>query len=216
MTIERVCIYCGSSDKISQIYLDAAYRMGEVVARQNMTVVYGAGNTGMMGAVADGAITARGHVWGVVPKIFDSPHLAPNGLARYEVVDTMHSRKARMADLADVFIALPGGFGTFEELLEIITWAQIGIHNKPIGILNVNSYYDPLQIGIHNKPIGILNVNSYYDPLLALAAQAAQEGFIYAENRQLFICRDQPAALLQALVDYQSPDDLERQVIREN
>jgi uncharacterized protein (TIGR00730 family) len=195
MTIERVCIYCGSSDKIPQIYLDAAYRMGEVVARQNMTVVYGAGNTGMMGAVADGAITARGHVWGIVPKIFDSPHLAPIGLARYEVVDSMHSRKARMADLADVFIALPGGFGTFEELLEIITWAQIGIHNKPIGILNVNSYYDPL---------------------LALAAQAAQEGFIYAENRQLFICRDEPATLLQALVDFQSPADLGRRVTCEN
>lgn len=193
MTIARIGIYCGSSDKISRIYLDAARQMGEVVAQQGMTVVYGAGNTGMMGAVADGAVDAGGEVWGVMPEIFDAPHLAHSGLTRYEVVDTMHTRKARMADLADAFIALPGGFGTLEELLEIITWAQIGMHNKPIGILNVNGYYDPL---------------------LAMAAQATREGFVYAEHRQLFVSKPDPAALLQALVDFQSPEGLERWVTR--
>jgi uncharacterized protein (TIGR00730 family) len=192
--MKKICIYCGSSDKIPQIYLDAAYQMGQVVARNDMILIYGAGSTGMMGAVANGAMDAGGEVWGVIPRMFDTPQLAHKGLTRYEVTDSMHTRKARMADIADAFIALPGGFGTFEELFEIITWAQIGMHRKPIGLLNTNGYYDPL---------------------LVMVEHANAEGFIYSEHRQLFTHADTPVALLEALSNHQMPEGLERWVERD-
>ena len=191
--MKKICIYCGSSDKIPQTYLDAAYQMGQIVAQNKMTLVYGAGSTGMMGAVANGAMDAEGEVWGVIPKMFDTPQLAHKGLTRYEVTETMHTRKARMADIADAFIALPGGFGTFEELLEIITWAQIGMHRKPIGLLNTNGYYNPL---------------------LAMVEHAAVEGFIYNEHVSLFTHADTPTALLEALTNHKLPDGLESWVER--
>jgi len=193
-TMKKICIYCGSSDRIPKTYLEAAYEMGQVVARAGMIVIYGAGSTGMMGAVADGAMQAGGEVWGVIPKMFDTPQLAHKGLTRYEVTDTMHTRKARMADLADAFIALPGGYGTFEELFEIITWAQIGIHRKPIGLLNTNGYYASL---------------------LNMVARADTEGFIYSEHRQLFASADTPGALLESLTNHKLPDGLEKWVDRD-
>lgn len=192
--MKRICIYCGCSDKIPQVYLDAAYQMGQTIAQQDITLVYGAGSTGMMGAVANGAIEAGGKVWGVIPKIFDTPQLSHKGLTHYEVTDTMHTRKARMADLADGFIALPGGFGTFEEIFEVITWAQIGLHRKPIGLLNTNGYYDLF---------------------LGMIVQAEQEGFIYNEHRQLFTHAVTPAALLEQMDNHYLPDGLERWVERD-
>jgi uncharacterized protein (TIGR00730 family) len=192
--MNKICIYCGSSDKIPQVYLDAAYEMGQTVARAGYTIIYGAGSTGMMGAVADGALAAGGEVWGVIPKMFDTPQLAHQGLTRYEVTDTIHTRKARMAELADAFIALPGGFGTFEELFEIITWAQIGIHRKPIGLLNTRGYYGPL---------------------LAMANRAADEGFLYEEHLQLFTHADDPLTLLERMQNHRLPDGLERWVERD-
>ena len=192
--MKKICIYCGCSDKIPQVYLDAAYEMGSSVAQQGVTIIYGAGSTGMMGALADGALEAGGNVWGVIPKIFDTPQLSHKGLTHYEVTDTMHTRKARMADLADGFIALPGGFGTLEEFLEIITWAQIGLHSKPIGLLNTHGYYDLL---------------------LGMATHAEQEGFIYSEHRQLFTHAATPTALLEQMKDYSLPDGLERWVERD-
>ncbi|MBN1666553.1 MAG: TIGR00730 family Rossman fold protein, partial [Anaerolineales bacterium] len=152
------------------------------------------GSTGMMGAVAEGAMQAGGEVWGIMPKMFDTPQLAHRRLSRYEVTDTMHSRKARMAELADAFIALPGGFGTFEELFEMITWAQIGVHRKPIGLLDAHGYYQPL---------------------LALAQHALQEGFLYPEHLSLFTHANEPEALLDALSNHRLPDGLERWVERE-
>jgi uncharacterized protein (TIGR00730 family) len=192
--MKQICIYCGSSDRISQVYLDAAYKMGKAVAQQGITIIYGAGSTGMMGSVADGALDAGGKVWGVIPRIFDTPQLAHKGLTHYEVTDNMHTRKARMADLADGFIALPGGFGTFEELFEIITWAQIGLHCKPIGLLNTNGYYDFL---------------------LGMANHAAQEGFMYQEHLQLFSHAADPDSLLEQMMNYQPPEGLARWVERE-
>ena len=192
--MKKICVYCGSSDKIPQVYLDAAYELGGEIAGQDITIVYGAGSTGMMGALANGAIDAGGQVWGVIPKMFDTPQLSHKGLTRYEVTDTMHTRKARMADLADGFIALPGGFGTFEELLEIITWAQIGLHRKPIGLLNILGYYDLF---------------------LGMATHAEQEGFIYSEHRQLFSHAATPAALLEQMKNHNHPDGLERWVARD-
>ncbi len=192
--MKRICIYCGSSDKIAAEYLDAAYHTGQTVAQRGMTVVYGAGSTGSMGAVANGAIDAGGEVWGVIPEQFNIPQLAHSGLARLEVVENMHIRKARMAELADAFIALPGGFGTFEELFEIITWAQIGLHRNPIGLLNTKGYYNYL---------------------MTMVEHADAEGFIYSEHRQLFTQADEPGDLLDALSNHRHPVGLERWVERE-
>jgi uncharacterized protein (TIGR00730 family) len=192
--MNKICIYCGSSDKISQVYLDAAYEMGQTIAHLGMTLIYGAGKTGMMGAVADGAMDAGGEVWGIIPKMFDTPQLAHRELTRYEIVENMHVRKARMADLADAFIALPGGFGTFEELFEIVTWAQIGLHRKPIGLLNTNGYFGPL---------------------LAMVDHANSEGFIYTEHRLLFTYAETPPALMEALTNHRLPGGLERWVERD-
>ena len=191
--MKKICVYCGCSDKIPQNYLDAAYEMGQTLAQNKITIIYGAGSTGMMGALANGALEAGGKVWGVIPKIFDTPQLAHNQLTHYEVTDTIHARKARMADLADGFIALPGGFGTFEELFEIITWAQIGLHRKPIGLLNTNNYFDLL---------------------LKLTVHAEQEGFIYSEHRQLFSHAATPEGLLSQMNNHRLPEGLERWVDR--
>lgn len=192
--MKRICIYCGSSDKIAAEYLEAAYQMGQSVAQRGMTVIYGAGSTGSMGAVANGAIDAGGEVWGVIPEQFNTPQLAHTGLTRLEVVENMHIRKARMAELADAFIALPGGFGTLEELFEIITWAQIGLHRNPIGLLNTKGYYNYL---------------------LTMVDHADTEGFIYSEHRQLFTHADEPGDLLDALTNHRHPEGLERWVERE-
>jgi len=192
--LEKICVYSGSSDKIAADYLEAARRMGAMIAKDRLTIVYGAGSTGMMGALADGAIQEGGEVWGVIPEMFNTPKLAHQNLTRLEVVETIHLRKARMAEIADAFIALPGGFGTLEELFEIITWAQIGLHRKPIGLLNTKGYYDPL---------------------LDLVEHAHREGFLYSEHRHLFTHAEEPNALLTALAAHQYPDGLERWVDRE-
>lgn len=192
--MKTICVYCGSSDKIPQVYLEAAHNLGVLLVGRGLTLVYGAGSTGMMGAVADGTLQAGGEVWGVAPKMFDTPQLAHKGLTRYEVVENIHLSKARMVEIADGFIALPGGFGTLEELFEVITWAQIGLHRKPIGLLNTRGYYDPL---------------------LAMVDRAITDGFIYREHRQLFSCQVDPSELLDALQNHRIPDGLERWVDRD-
>lgn len=192
--MKSVCVYCGSSDKMHPDYLAAARQMGVAVAQRGLQLIYGAGGTGLMGAVAEGALQAGGEVVGVIPTYFNTPQLAHQGLTRIEVVDTIHQRKARMAELAGAFIALPGGYGTFEELFEILTWAQIGLHQKPVGLLNVRGYFDPL---------------------LAMVEHARLEGFIYAEHRDLFTHAGEPHALLDALVNHRPPAGLERWMTRE-
>lgn len=192
--MDSICVFCGSSDKIPTFYLEAAMEMGAILARQEVRVIYGAGCTGLMGAVADGALAAGGEVVGVIPAFFNTPQLVHKNLTALEVVDTMHQRKARMAELADGFIALPGGFGTLDELFEIITWAQIGLHRKPIGLLNTQGYYTPL---------------------ISLVEHARAHGFIYAEHQQLFTASEQPATLFQAMRAHKTPEGLERWVTRE-
>lgn len=174
-------------------YRIAARRMGEVLARRGVQLVYGAGRTGLMGAVADGALEAGGQVIGVIPALFNTPQLAHTRLTRLEVVENMHQRKARLAELADAFIALPGGYGTFEELFEVLTWAQIGLHRKPIGLLNIRGYFDPLLAAIHH---------------------ARNEGFIYAEHGALFTCAEEPEDLLDALDGHQHPGGVQRWLSR--
>ena len=147
-----------------------------------------------MGAVADGTLDAGGQVVGVIPEIFNTPQLAHNGLHRLEIVETMHIRKQRLADQADAFIALPGGYGTFEELFEILTWAQIGLHSKPVGLLNTAGYFEPL---------------------LQMVEHASSEGFLYEEHPGLLLRSREPAGLLDALDEYRPPAGLERWVARE-
>jgi hypothetical protein len=176
-------------------YLEAAREMGGAIAARDKQLIYGAGSTGLMGAVADGTLQAGGEVIGVIPKNFNTSTLAHFGLTKLEVVDTIHERKARMIELADAFIALPGGYGTFEELFEALTWAQIGLHRKPVGILNVRHYYDPM---------------------LKLIERARKEGFIYDEHRALFTCRSKPEDLLDALTNHRHPEGLDRWLTRQD
>jgi uncharacterized protein (TIGR00730 family) len=183
--MQTICVFCGSSDKIAAHYYDAAMDLGRTLAARGVQIVYGAGSTGLMGAVAHSALDAGGEVIGVSPGFFNGPLLIRDRLTRLEIVETMHERKARMAELADGFIALPGGFGTFEELFEIITWAQIGLHKKPIGLLNTKGYYNPL---------------------ISLVEHAREHGFIYLEHRELFTLADQPTDLLQGMSNHFSPD----------
>jgi uncharacterized protein (TIGR00730 family) len=142
--LQSVCVYCGQSDRISQVYLDAARAVGQTLARRGLTLVFGGGKTGMMGALANSALGAGGEVVGVIPELFNTPQLVHAGLTTLHVVDSMHARKARMADLGDGFIALPGGFGTLEELFEMLTWSQVGLHAKPVAVLNTSGYFDRL------------------------------------------------------------------------
>ncbi len=192
--MNSICIYCGSADNLHSDYYAAARRMGAAVARRGWQLWYGAGSTGLMGAVADAALEAGGEVVGVIPEIFNTPTLAHPRLTRLEVVESMHVRKNRLAMQADGFVALPGGFGTFEEFFEILTWSQIGLHQKPVGLLNVRGYYDPL---------------------LKMVERALQEGFIYNEHNALFTCLEDVDALLDALNNYQAPAGLERWLTRE-
>lgn len=194
MNIQSICVYCGSADHINQDYLDAAYAMGQALAKSSIRLVYGAGKTGLMGAVAEGVLQAGGLVTGIVPTYLNLPHLIHNGLSQLLVVESMHERKARMSELSDAFIALPGGYGTFEELFETLTWAQLGLHSKPIGVLNTRKYFDPL---------------------LQLAHHALDEGFIYAEHRALILSEEHPERLLARLSQFQIPDNIGRWVSRE-
>jgi uncharacterized protein (TIGR00730 family) len=187
--VSSVCVYCGSSDRVDDAYLKAAYSMGAAIANRGLSLVFGGGRTGMMGAVANAAMEFGAEVIGVIPERFNTQELVHAGLTELRVVDTMHVRKAMMADMADAFVALPGGFGTFEELFEMLTWAQVGLHNKPVGILNVKGYFDPL---------------------LSLIEHAQRQGFLYSEHRSLLVTETDPNQLLEALTVYQSPAGLER------
>jgi uncharacterized protein (TIGR00730 family) len=192
--LKAICVYCGSSDKVHPEYLEGARQLGAAVAKRGVQLVYGAGRSGLMGAVANGALENGGEVTGVIPGMFNTPQLAHRGLTRLEVVETIHIRKARLAELADAFIALPGGFGTFEEFFEILTWAQIGLHKKPIGLLNLRDYYAPL---------------------LEMVELARKEGFIYEEHLTLFHIHADPQTLLDALTSHKPPENLERWLSRE-
>jgi uncharacterized protein (TIGR00730 family) len=169
--------------------------MGQVIAQRGLELWYGAGSSGLMGAVANGALQGGGQVVGVIPEMFHTPQLCHMGLTRLEVTATMHLRKARLAEQADAFVALPGGYGTFEEIFEILTWAQIGLHSKPIGLLNLAGYFGPL---------------------IRLVEHAVQEGFMYPEHLALFNVSPEPEELLDKLSAYRPPEGLDRWVKRED
>lgn len=142
--MKSVCVFCGSNPGNDPVYAAAARAMGAEIARRGLVLVYGGGAVGLMGIVANAALDAGGEVHGVIPRALREKEVGHHHLTRLEIVETMHVRKARMAELSDGFIALPGGIGTFEELFEIWTWGQLGIHSKPLGLLNVAGFYDPL------------------------------------------------------------------------
>jgi uncharacterized protein (TIGR00730 family) len=164
-TIKRICVFCGSQAGSREVYGEQARALGRAMAERGIGLVYGGGGIGMMGAVADAVIEARGEVIGVIPYALASKERARRDVDM-RVVNTMHERKAMMAELSDAFIAMPGGFGTLEEMMETITWGQLGIHRKPVGLLNVASYYDPL---------------------IAMIERAIEEGFILPRYRNLFV-----------------------------
>jgi uncharacterized protein (TIGR00730 family) len=176
----RLCVFCGSSKGTNPVYADAARRLGEQMAARGLGLVYGGGHIGLMGILADAVLAGGGEAIGVIPRALVERELAHGGLTALHVVDTMHQRKALMADLADGFAALPGGFGTGDELFEILTWAQLGLHGKPIGLLNTAGFFDPL---------------------LAWLDRGVAEGFLRSEHRTLLHVADEEDALLRVLVE---------------
>jgi uncharacterized protein (TIGR00730 family) len=181
MSLRHVCVFCGSRSGLRPEYQDAARTLGAELARRGLTLVYGGGSIGLMGAVADAVLAGGGRVTGVIPQALATKELAHAGASELHVVPSMHARKAMMAELADAFVALPGGFGTFEELFEIITWAQLGIHAKPIGLLNVGGYYDHL---------------------LSFVDHAVAERFVHPSNRALLVASASTDDLLAQLNAY--------------
>jgi uncharacterized protein (TIGR00730 family) len=182
--MQRICVFCGSQSGTNSVYQQAAEALGSLLVHHGYGLVYGGGHVGLMGSIADAVLRAGGEVLGVIPEAMVSRELAHTNVTHLYIVPSMHARKARMAELADAFIAMPGGYGTFEELFEIITWAQLGLHQKPIGLLNVAGYFDALIMMIEH---------------------AIAEGFIRAVHRQLIVVATQPAALLEALAQHKLP-----------
>lgn len=176
--MKRICVYCGSSPGNQPEFLDSARNLGLAMLERNIGLVYGGGTTGLMGKIADTVADQAGETIGVIPHSLVNKEFAHTGLTELIKVENMHQRKERMASLADGFIALPGGFGTLEELFEIITWAQLGLHNKPIGVLNVCGYYDHLAKFI---------------------AHASESQFIKLEHRSLFSVNPEPGDLIDKM-----------------
>jgi uncharacterized protein (TIGR00730 family) len=182
--MRSVCVFCGSSPGKDPQYLAAANLMGRLIAEQNTVLIYGGAKVGLMGAVADAALAAGGEVIGILPEALAAKELAHTSLTRLEVVYSMHERKARMAELSEGFIALPGGAGTLEEIFEIWTWGQLGFHGKPAGFLNVAGYYDGLA--------------SFLDHTVDAA-------FVKPVHRNMLTFSDDPKALLETMAAYQAP-----------
>jgi len=157
-----ICVYCGSRSGASPVYTQAAQSVGWWIGQRGARLVYGGGHAGLMGAVADATLASGGQVFGVIPRALQSRELAHNGITELHVVDTMHQRKALMAQESDVFLALPGGIGTLEELFEVWTWLQLGYHDKPVGLLNVSGYFDDLlRFMGHTTSQGFVSVEQH-------------------------------------------------------
>ena len=183
--MKRITVFCGSSSGTETIYEALAYELGKTLAQRNTGIVYGGAKVGLMGAVAKGAIENGGEVIGVLPHFLGSKEIAHESLTELIMVDTMHERKLRMHELSNGIITLPGGFGTMEELFEMLTWAQLGLHQKPIGILNVNGFYDEL---------------------LSLIQTMVDKGFLKPVNQQMLLADESIEGLLEKMVSYVAPE----------
>lgn len=176
--VRSVCVFCGSQPGARPGYVEVARELGALLARRRVNLIYGGGHVGMMGAVADAALAGGGKVIGVIPEHLMRPEVAHQALTELLIVDSMHTRKRLMAERADAFVVLPGGYGTFEEMFEMITW---------------------LQLRLHAKPVGLVNVEGYFDHLLAFLRHGAAEGFIRPEHWDLLIVEKVPELLLERL-----------------
>ena len=185
MTMRSICVFCGSNPGSDGVYAATARALAQAIAARGMRIVYGGGNIGLMGALAEAALAAGVPVTGVIPHALLEREVGHRGLVDLRVVNSMHERKALMAELADAFVALPGGLGTFEELFEMLTWVQLGIHRKPCGVLNVEGFYD--------------NLITFLD-------HAVTVGFLKAEHRRILVIEQDPQALLDRLAAQRLPE----------
>ena len=182
--MKRICVFCGSSVGARAEYAEAARALARELVRRGLGVVYGGGSVGLMGILADAALAEGGEVIGVIPRGLARKELLHTGLTELRVVESMHERKATMAELADAFVALPGGLGTLEETLEVLTWSQLGIRRKPVALLNVRGYWDAL---------------------LELLGRAVEEGFVRREYLGLLLTGEAPGELLERLTTWRAP-----------
>jgi uncharacterized protein (TIGR00730 family) len=180
----HICVFCGSTFGARAAYREAAVTLGRLMAERGIGLVYGGGSVGLMGVVADSALACNGTVHGVIPEALSAKEIAHQKLTRMDVVPNMHARKARLMELTDAFVALPGGYGTLEELFEVTAWAQLGLHRKPIALLNVSGYFDPL---------------------IRLIDGAVAEGFVEPLYRRIITSADTPAGVLEALERHEPP-----------
>ena len=182
--MKKICVYCASSTGNDPAFGAAAQRLAEALVNHDLGLVYGGASVGIMGVLANAVMQKGGEVTGIIPQALLRREIGNHHLTELQIVDSMHERKAAMADQADAFIALPGGMGTLEELFEILTWAQLGFHHKPVGLLNVNGYYDHL---------------------VAFLAHSVDKGLLKPEHRELLLVDDNADALLERFVDWKSP-----------
>jgi uncharacterized protein (TIGR00730 family) len=182
--IQALCVFCGSSSGRNPVYRQTAERLGELLAKRDIALIYGGGKVGLMGVLADACLARGGRVVGVIPQILVDKEVAHAGLSQLHVVSSMHQRKALMADLADAFLALPGGFGTWEEFFEVLTWSQLELQRKACALLNVEGYYDLL---------------------LAFADRAVRDGFLRSANRNLIIADADLERILQRISEHEAP-----------
>jgi len=192
--MERISVFCGSSPGKDGLYEKAARQLGEILAERKIGLVYGGTNIGLMNHVANGALSRGGEVIGVLPEFIGKKGIAHPDLTQLIIVNSMHERKRKMHELSDGVIAMPGGFGTLEEFFEVLTWGQLGLHKKPVGLLNINGFYDPLRILTHKM---------------------VTEGFLKEENRKMLLISDDITELLDLMENYTAPS-VDKWISREN
>jgi len=192
--MKRICVFCGSRSGKNSAYRAAAANLGKLLAAKELTLVYGGGNVGLMGVIANSVLAHGGKATGVIPQFLVEKEVVHEKLSEVRIVESMHERKAVMAELADGFIALPGGFGTLEETVEVLTWAQLGLHRKPIGLLNIEKYFNALY--------------EFFKHMVT-------ENFLHTEYKDMILLKDNAAEMLDSLVGFQFPyidkwDDLDK------
>lgn len=183
--MNSIAVFCGSAEGYNEIYRESAYQAGAMLAEKGIRVVYGAAKIGLMGAVADGVINNNGHITGVIPGFLQGREITHEGLTELIIVETMHERKLKMYERCDGVIILPGGWGTMDEMFEMLTWGQLGMHNKPIGILNINGYYEALKV-MNNSMV--------------------EEGFLDENTRNILLFSESLDELLQMMENYTPPE----------
>ena len=192
--MKRITVFCGSNFGTDEIYEKQAFRLGEILAQRHIGLVYGGANVGLMNAVAEGSLSKGGEVTGVLPVFIKDKGIAHKNLTELILVNTLHERKTKMNELSDGVIALPGGFGTLEEFFETLTWGQLGLHRKPVGLLNINGFYDSLKI---------------------LAQTMVEKGFLKEANRKMLLISDDIDKLIDLMENYIAPD-IDKWIIRDN